>query len=415
MGPDLDEAMAHDAPFPSRRGRQTPRATWRHVDATVPGGVDVMRGEKGARMDAREHRWRLRLCAGLAVLATIGSLGVAAWLAGRSPSGRPPAVQTSDPAPRPLDLSALPPARQIWPAAVRTLPAHLPDGQAGYTVQAALPGDRYLVSYPGATGMVLAAFDTERATVTVLSTPTAYLLAGVPTVAGDRVTWVVAGTDAGGRPVAEIWVGSTAGGAPVRVARLTGADAGGVHRAWTVCSGPGTRPEPTVRPCTRHRWAPVRPRRYRARPGTRSRSRPGPSRRAPAPGCGTWSPECGCRCRAASGPARRAGAWRSGRTVGSRCGASTAAPRYPPRPVPPRCPWPAADASPSVPRPSPAARCHTSGTCPAAGPASCRSRPTRPARTPRSSARSRPSRGSSRSSTWPWSAAPDRPHHRVAR
>src|SRR6266545_1451664 len=86
MGPDLDEAMAHDAPFPSRRGRQTPRATWRHVDATVPGGVDVMRGEKGARMDAREHRWRLRLCAGLAVLATIGSLGVAAWLAGRCPA-----------------------------------------------------------------------------------------------------------------------------------------------------------------------------------------------------------------------------------------------------------------------------------------------------------------------------------------
>jgi hypothetical protein len=180
-------------------------------------------------MDGKRRR-RLRLVVMLAMVATVASLGTARQLAGHART-IPPPVRPSGP-----ELSALPPARQLWPAAVRALPPRLPDGRTGYRVLAALPGDRYLVGYPEP-DPALAVFDTERATVNAVTPATfgdGYRPAGSPTVSGERVTWVVTGPGTDGRPAWEIWAGRIDGAAPRRVVRLAGADAMVVRRAWTV-------------------------------------------------------------------------------------------------------------------------------------------------------------------------------------
>ncbi|OLB73864.1 MAG: hypothetical protein AUI14_25140 [Actinobacteria bacterium 13_2_20CM_2_71_6] len=117
----------------------------------------------GAVMAELAQRWRIRIGVGLAVLATVASLGGAAVLARPGVALRP-----AGPSAYPYRPAALLPARQVWPAAVRTFPSRLPNGQDGYAVIGVLPGDRYLVTYRTVPDRppTVAVFDTAQGTVT---------------------------------------------------------------------------------------------------------------------------------------------------------------------------------------------------------------------------------------------------------
>lgn len=100
------------------------------------------------------------------------------------------------------DLDHLPPVEQVWPGAVHTLPATLPDGR-GYEIDAALGGTRYLVHPKNSTDFGI--FDVPAGQYGPFANlPGGGWSSGELTVSGDIVAWSMI------RPntAAQIWGGA---------------------------------------------------------------------------------------------------------------------------------------------------------------------------------------------------------------
>ncbi|MET7833247.1 hypothetical protein ABZS44_10500 [Micromonospora sediminicola] len=163
----------------------------------------------------RRHRRRRVAAVAAAVLVLTGAAGVTV----RHPSGPDPrpAPGHSFAPDRIPDFARLPEPGQVWPGAVHTLPATLPDGHR-YGVAALLGEDRYLVARDGFVGVATPAiFDIRAGTLTEIGD--AAVTDGLvrPSVlmvrrAGGQVIWLLEGTrkNRWGR---ELWAAPLDGGA----------------------------------------------------------------------------------------------------------------------------------------------------------------------------------------------------------
>jgi hypothetical protein len=186
-----------------------------------------------ARTARRRRRRRRGAVAALAV-ATAAGVGVAAVAAIAIPDRRTPIVETtptttlaSSEPPDAVGADQLPnfekaaDVAKVWPAAVTTLPATLPN-EADYVVQAVLPGARYLVlesrtELPGFTLEHPSIFEPATGTLRRLTDPSAvvgYTQAGV---SGANAVWVVS---VPGTSAHEIWTAPLAGGPARRLISL---------------------------------------------------------------------------------------------------------------------------------------------------------------------------------------------------
>ncbi|GAA3771400.1 hypothetical protein [Micromonospora maritima] len=163
----------------------------------------------------RHHRRRRVATVAAAVLVLTGAAGVAV----RHPSGPEPrpAPGLSFSPDRIPDFARLPDPGRVWPGAVHTLPATLPDGHR-YGVAALLGDDRYLVARDGFVGVATPSiFDSRRGTLTEIGGPAVTDGLVRPSVlmarrVGGQVIWLLEGTrrDRWGR---ELWVAPLDGGA----------------------------------------------------------------------------------------------------------------------------------------------------------------------------------------------------------
>jgi len=206
---------------------------------TLAAAADVAPGPAATFLDQVHGRQRQRerrraglvVAAAAAVVVTVaaGVVGVVGRTTAQpqpgSPTGGPTASRTL------MRLADARPAEQVWPEALVTLPARLPDGRA-YTLIRILSGRRFLVAaklaegHSGPGGEVLL-WEPDRGSPRSLGNPATppgigtTRLFGRPDVGDGYVAWAIEGereVDADRGEYQEIWVAPLAGGPARRLA-----------------------------------------------------------------------------------------------------------------------------------------------------------------------------------------------------